>query len=81
MSLRIDVLEDETIEILRTRENRRPKRYYFATLDSAVSSIRFLIKQDLAKARQEKYEYEVVREGRKAFKQIEEKSPYGSTKR
>jgi hypothetical protein len=77
MAFRVDVIEDQVIEVMRSRENRKPKRYYFGALDSAVSAIRFLIKKDLAKAKAEKFEPEIIREGRKAFKTLEEKSPYG----
>jgi hypothetical protein len=76
VAIRLDVLPDEVIEILRTRGGRNPQRYYSSSLDSALSMIRFLLKQDLLKAKEERFTPKIIKEARIELKKLQERNPY-----
>lgn len=73
MSLRIEVQADGTIEIMRPRGNRSQFVYY-PNLESALIVIKYFIRQDLARALDEMFESQLVREARRAFNQLKGKT-------
>ena len=75
MPIRAEVLADGTIEVMRPR-NGGSHFMNFADIDRAMTVIRFLIKKDLAKAASQKFEPQLIKEARKAFKTMQERSPY-----
>ena len=80
MSFRVEPLPDGSIEIMRPREGRRPRRYYAFTLESACSMFRFLLKRDIASRDGDQFVPQFKKEARRAFKTLEEKSPYAKSK-
>ncbi len=77
MSFRVEVLEDNRIEITRPREDRKTQFPRYTSPDAAMIVIKFLIKKDLEIVRGKKFVPQIQKEARKAFKQLQEKSPYG----
>jgi energy-converting hydrogenase Eha subunit C len=76
MSVRVEVLADGSIELLRHREGVN-KFIKYSNLESAMIVIKMFVKQDLAQAASDKFEPQIIKDARKAFKQLQEKSPYG----
>lgn len=76
MSFRVEVKEDCTIEIQRLD---RGKWHHtpFQSLDAALVVMKLFTKNDLARARAEKFEPQFAKEAREAFNQLMEKSPHG----
>ncbi|MBN2243847.1 MAG: hypothetical protein JW793_14270 [Acidobacteria bacterium] len=74
MTLRVEVRQDCRIEIMRPRGNRS-QFLHFPSLDSAMRVIRFFIKRDLERAEKERFVPQLHKEAKKAFKQLQERSP------
>jgi hypothetical protein len=77
MALRIEVLEDCQIEVMRPRGNREPKRFYYKDQRRALLQIEFFLRRDVEKARRERFVPQLQKEARKLFSQLQEKNPYG----
>ena len=75
MSFRVDVTESGTIEIQRYDAGRW-HHTPFRTLEGALIVIRYLIKLDMARTKEERFEPQFIREARKAFNILNERSPY-----
>ena len=80
MSLRIDVLEDSTIEIMRP-DGEQCSFFQFPTIDRAIIVIRYFIRKDLELARGNKFVSQAALDARKAFKLLQKRGPYNGTKR
>jgi hypothetical protein len=79
MPFRVDVPEDGLIEIMTAHGNRSHFPRY-KSLEAALIVIKFLIKKDLAAAADRKFDPQVSKEARRAFKQLSERSPYSGKK-
>jgi hypothetical protein len=79
MAFRVDILPDGQIEILRAFGNHR-KFLKYGNMESALIVIRLFIKNDLAQSASNRFEPQLIKDARKAFKQLQEKSPYGTKK-
>jgi len=77
MALRIDVNPEGTIDIM--RPHLRKERNVFhrgLDLENALILIRFWITKDLELSDKNRFKPQAVKEARKAFKQLAERSPY-----
>lgn len=76
MTVRIEVLTDGSIEILRVAGGVN-KFLKYRSLESALIVTKLFIKHDLAQSASERFEPQIIKEARKAFVTLKEKSPYG----
>lgn len=80
MTLRIDVLPDETIEIMRPN-GEQCSFFQFPTVDRAIIVIRYFLKRDLELAHENRFVSQAAIQARKEFKLLQKRSPYNGAKR
>jgi hypothetical protein len=78
MTIRIDVREDCTIEVMASNMGKRPKHLKCLHPERALILVEYFMKRDLETARNERFIPQIQIEARKAFKKLREKSPYGT---
>ncbi len=77
MTIRVEVQPDCTIEIMRPRNNGRAQFITYPTIERALIVIRLFMEMELAEVAGARFVPAFVKEARRAFKQLQEKSPYG----
>ena len=77
MTIRVDVLADGTINIMRPhRIMERNVHHDVDSLDKAMTLIRYYIRNDLEEAEKNRFVPKATIEARKAFKELEKQAPY-----
>jgi hypothetical protein len=69
MAVRLEVLEDGTIQMIRTNEGRA-KILQFDSLDKTIEIARYLLKRDECEAKQVRFKPQFAVECRKLMKQM-----------
>ena len=82
MSLRISIREDLIIEVMATSLiGKRPKHLKCNSVEKALLFAEFFMKRDLEAARGNQFTPRLVKDARKAFAELESKSPYSQTRK
>jgi hypothetical protein len=81
MTIRIDVLPDSTIEIMRPHRIKEHNVFHKGLdLDTAMILIRYYAQRDLEASSKNRFVSQAKKEARRAFKQLSERSPYHDKK-
>jgi len=74
MAFRVDVREDSTIEIMRPVENGQNHFLKFPTLESAMHVIKYFLRQDIERSKNDAFTPQLIKESRRAFRELEAKA-------
>lgn len=82
MTIRVQVLEGaEEIEVIRFyRYSRCNDKRLYATVEEALSWVRYHLGREHELARKERFVTQLEKQGKQAFKELERSSPYNVTK-
>jgi hypothetical protein len=78
MTIRIEIQPDQTIEVMKTHAAKECNVFFtYKSLERAMIIIRYWMQRELELSIKNRFVSQATIEARKAFKQLQEKSPYG----
>lgn len=79
MPFRVDVTADGWIEIMRPVASGEHHHLKYESKESALRVMAHFLDLDLLQALEDRFEPQIYREAKKAFEEMERKSPYGKS--
>ena len=73
MALRVEVLEDGSIEIMRPTANGQNHFVRYETLDWAILVIKSMLRADIEQEKKDRFVPQATKEARRAFDEMKEK--------
>jgi hypothetical protein len=79
MPIRIEIQPDQSIEIMKSHAAKECNVFHtFSDIDRAMIVIRYWISKELELSNKTRFVSQITIEARKAFKQLNERSPYNA---